>query len=61
MSEIHVQLGDAFAHLDRDDESEQHYVLARDMCVQARELCAEVVSEELLATMEELVGGVDEE
>lgn len=61
MSEVHVQLGDAYAHLDRDDESEQHYVLARDTCVKARELCAEVVSEELVATMEELVSGVEEE
>ena len=56
-----MHLGDVCAHLDKDEWSEKLYVSARDTCVAARELCAEVVSDELLATMEDLVRGAGDE
>lgn len=61
MSEVHVNLGDVYAYLDRDTESEAEYKNARDICVKARDICRDVVSDEILQEMEALVNGNGED
>ena len=57
MGEMHVHLGDVCAHMDRDEESEEHYRTAQAKVLEAKALWPQAVTDELVQTMEELVNG----